>query len=114
MNDPLTMGMIERVGHLDGVIQHLTQWKRSSRQPLRDRLAIEIFHDKVRKAVLVSHIVDDTNVRVVEGRNRLRLPLETLPTTRMIGQFWRQDLEGDESIETGVPRVIHLAHASGP
>ena len=49
--------------------------------------------------------------RVLERRNRLRLALESRPPIRTSR---RQHFDGDGAIESGVTRLVDLAHPSGP
>ena len=57
--------------------------------------------------------VDVGDVRVVEGRQQLRLALEAGEPLGILREVGGQHLDGDVAAEPGVARSIHLAHAAG-
>ena len=78
VDDSLPVRLVERVGDLTAVAQRLLEGQRPLHQPVRERLALQIFHDEELDAVLVAHVVEGADVGVRELRDRLRLPLEAL------------------------------------
>src|SRR6266498_1392322 len=46
-------------------------------------------------------------------RDRLRLPLEPLPSLSAFGQMPRQDFDRDRAFQTRVSRLVYLPHPSG-
>ena len=46
MDEPAPMRVIQCIGELDGVAQRLRRRQRTSQETLRQRLALEIFHDE--------------------------------------------------------------------
>ena len=64
------------------VAQRLLERQRPLRQPIRQRLALQVLHDQVLGLALAAHVVERADVRVRELRDRLRLPLEPLPRPR--------------------------------
>src|SRR6266545_2342318 len=75
----LPMRLLQRVRDLDPESQRLLERQRTSDEPLGQRLPLQVLYDEVFEAVLVAHVVERTDVRVRELRDRLSLPLEPLP-----------------------------------
>ena len=82
----------------------------SSARTAVERLAFEILHDEVLDAILISHVVERADVGMRELRDRLGLPLETLPKIPAPGESVRQHLDRDDPLEPRVPRPIDLSH----
>ena len=89
MHDRLTMGLVERVGHLHGVANRLVGRQRSLQQAVRERLAFQVFHDEVLGPVMLSDVIERADVRVRQLRDGLRLALETLPRVGRRGDLGR-------------------------
>ena len=51
---------------------------------------------------------------MVERGDGPGLVLEAAAAIGVSGEAGRQDLDSDDAIEAGVPRLVHLAHAAGP
>ena len=78
MNDPLPVGLVQRIGDLDAEAQRLRERQRALAEPVRQRLAFQELHHEVLRAVLVPHVVKRADMRVRELRDGLRLALEPL------------------------------------
>ena len=57
--------------------------------------------------------VDVRDVRVIEGRQRLRFACEPRQPVGVAGERVGQDLQRDVAIELGIARAEHLAHPAG-
>ena len=68
MNDPGGLRFRQRIGDLDGVLQHLVQLHPAARNQLAERLALNIFHDNEVGAVVAGDVVDGDDVGMIEGR----------------------------------------------
>ena len=112
MNDPLPVRLVERVRDLDPETQSLLEGEQSLRQPVRQRLALEVLHDEILGLALSPHVVEGADVRVRELRDRLCLPLEPLPRLGRSREMLRQDLDRHRPSEPRVPRPVHLSHSS--
>src|SRR6266852_2667479 len=62
--------------------------QRTLRQPVRQRLAVEQLHDEERRAVVLADVVQRTDVRVGQLRDRARFAIEALAELRVRGQRW--------------------------
>ena len=84
----------------------------TSRKPVREGLTLDVLHHQVVGPVLVPDVVQHTNVWMVQVGNRACLALEPQPSRRVTARGDRQDLDGDDAVQTRVARAIHLAHAA--
>ena len=60
--------------------------------------------------VRLTDVVDDGDVRVVDGARRLGLVDEPLLCPGLLSQSLREELEGDEALESGILRLIDYSH----
>ena len=60
----------------------------------------------------MSDVVQRADVRMIERRNRTRLPLEALAELRPRGGLSDDDFDGDGAIEAGVARLVDFPHAA--
>ena len=66
--------------------------------------------DQVVDAVVITDVVEDADVLVLEACYRPRFSLETLFQLGLVGQMRAQSLEGNNAVQPRVVRFIHLAH----
>src|SRR5262245_30511476 len=105
----MTVRLLERIGDLDSAAQRLIDRKRTLRQPLRERLAVEELHHEVFGPVLAADVVDGADVRVRELRDRTRFPLEALARLVRARKARRQNLDRDLAPQPCVPRPVDLS-----
>ena len=67
---------------------------------------------QVRKFDQVSRIAP-TGMEACSGMRRLGLQVHRAQQFGTIGKMIRQDFDGDESVQTGVPGAVHVTHPSG-
>src|SRR5207253_1610501 len=113
MDDAEAVRGIERAGDVGGDAQRVAQRQRPARERVGERLPLQVLHDEVVDAVLMPDVVERADVRMVQPRDRPRLPLETLAQRRARGELRRQDFDGDVAAEARVAGAIDLAHAAG-
>ncbi len=112
MRHTFAVRLVERVGNLDGVLQHLLHRQRTFEQPLRQRLTFQIFHHQIINSVLVTSVVQCADVRMVQAGDRLCFALEALAQFSAVGEMSGKNLNGDNSIEAGITGFINLAHSA--
>ena len=112
MHDPLAMRPVQCTGNLLCNSNRLFEGKWTPGEACGERLAVEQLHYEEVEAVLATEIVKRTDVRVIEGCNRARFPLEPCACVGIRELRW-QHLDGDGPFQPRVPRPIHLAHAAG-
>jgi hypothetical protein len=79
---------------------------------LRQRLAVEVFHDEKIDAGLLPDVVDGADMRMIQRGNGPSLALEPLLQFGMAGDMSGERLDGDGSIEARVSGFVDLAHAA--
>ena len=102
--------LVQRIGNLDRVLQHLLQRQRTFHEPLRERLAFQIFHHQIIGPVLLADVVKRADVGMIQAGNRLCFALESLAQFGTIRKMRRQNFDGDSSIEARVAGFVNLAH----
>ena len=113
MDDALAMRLVERVGDLDGDLQRLVERERPFLEARGQRLALEMRHDQVVRAIDAADVVDAADVGMVQRGDRPGLALEACPRIGIAGDVARQDLDGDRAIEARVAGLVDLAHPAG-
>jgi hypothetical protein len=76
VDDALLVGSPERVGDLRTDLEHLCDRQRPLRDPRGQRLAGEVLHDEVSRAVVAADVIERADVRMRELRDRVGLALE--------------------------------------
>ena len=114
MDDPLAVGLVQRIRDLNGRLERLLQRQGPLGQPLGQRLALQVLHHQEVHAVLAPHVVERADVRVVQAGDGLGFALEPLLQLRVASDVRGQDFDGDRAVEAGVAGFVHLAHAASP
>ena len=112
MDDALAVRLVERVGDLGRDLQRLVERQRPLLEARGQRLAVEMRHDEVVRAVDVADVVDAADVRMVERGDGARLALEAGARIGIASDLGRQDLDRDRAIEARVAGSVDLAHAA--
>jgi len=60
-----SVGFVQSVSTLDGILQSQADRQWSFLQYVGQSLAIEVLHDEVRLAILLAYVMEGANVRVV-------------------------------------------------
>lgn len=72
---------------------------------------MEVFHNEM--ARLDAHVVLRADVRMIERRERLRLPPKPLTEHGVRVDPAREDLDRNGPVQPGVAGLVDLAHAAG-
>jgi hypothetical protein len=112
MDDALAMRLVERVGDLAGDLQRLVERERPFLEPRGQRLALEMRHDQIVRAVTLADVVDAADVGMIQGGDRAGLALETRPQIGIIGDLTGQHPDGNRSIEARVAGFVNFAHSA--
>src|ERR1700739_2525669 len=97
MDDPLAVGRFQTEAGLYGDVDQRERrrgGRSRSGKPLFESLSVEQFHGDERLALILLNVVDGTDVRVVEARRGLGLPLETLKRNGVADELYRQKFQG--------------------
>jgi hypothetical protein len=111
VDDALLVCGRQALRQLDRQLRSPPSGQRALLQPPPQGLAFEQLHHGVGRRVVGGEVVKREDVRVVECRNCLCLPLEAGQGLGAPGQMLRQHLHGDEAVEPCVLGLPHFAHA---
>ena len=107
------MSRVERVRDLRAEFQYLTEWQGAPLKPRRQRLAFDVLHHQVVDTVLMTDIVNDTDMRMVQTGNDLGFALEALFSSGIVRELRRENLDRDGTFEPCVASAVDLAHSTG-
>ena len=68
-------------------------------------LAFQEFHNKVVDAILLADVIQRADMRIAQTRNGAGLTFKTFADLRTGGTVLEENFDGDDAIETGVPRA---------
>src|SRR5215475_4819780 len=74
--------------------------------------AVEKFHCDERMSILLADIVDHADIRVIQSRCSLSLPLETGQCLEVATDLVRQEFEGNKTVQPCVLSFINDTHAT--
>src|SRR5579859_606155 len=106
------MSLVESIGNFHADFQSLAERQRAAGKTRGERLTLEILHDEIFGAVLVSDVVKSADVGMVERRNGAGFTLEALSQFGVFGEMVGQDFDGDGAVEAGVASAVDLTHAA--
>src|SRR5262245_28403889 len=113
MDDSLRVRRSQRVRDLHPDLEDVLKPKRPALNSRLQSLAIEIFHDNERPAVVFADVVDRTNLRMIERRRGARLDPESFDRLLVSRPFLREKLLGDWPAQPHVLGLVDDAHSSG-
>jgi len=102
---------IKRVRNLNAQIQNRFDLQWLSGYEVLESLTLKQFHGDEGSPIRVVDFVDGADVRVVQRRRSLGLPLKTAEGLCVVGEFFGKELQGHMATELEVFRLIHHAHA---
>src|ERR1700751_2518102 len=112
MNDTFGVGGIKGVGDLDGEREDQVRVHRTIPDAVLQRHAIEEFHHDERLTVLLTDVVDSTDIRMVQRRGSLCLPLKPGERLMIAGDILRQELERHKAMKACVLRFVNHTHSA--
>ena len=85
MDDALAMRLVERVGDLDRDLERIGKLQRSvSREPVGERLPLQVFHDEEVDPVLGADVVERADVWMVQAGRQCALRARSAPGGRVM------------------------------
>ena len=113
MNDAFLVRGGQAAGDRDGDLHGSAMGNRAALELRPEGLSLEQLGDRIRGALVAPEIVDGEDVRVVERRDRVRLPLETRERVGVLRQRFGEHLDRNVALQLRIPRLVDLAHAPG-
>src|SRR5262249_23169199 len=112
MNDPLGVRGIERIGNVDGNLNHLIEIERMRSNQVLQRRAFQILHSNKARAVVLANFVNRANVRMIQRGSRSGLAPEALQRVWVLRQIFGKKLDGYEASKLKVFGLEHDTHAA--
>ena len=106
------MRCIQRIGNLYPQIQELGDLERTPLDHVLQGRAFQILHGDKRLAIFLADVIDRADIRMIQGRCRLRLPLKTAQSLRVLGYVIGKKLERHKAMQPRVLGLVHHAHAA--
>ena len=104
------MRLVQGVRNLRTIFQNLLHRQRPFLQSFRQRLSLHALHYQKIDAVLLTDIMEHTNVRVIQTGNGLGFSFESLLADRVGGKMAGENLDGHSSLKPRIARAIHFTH----
>ena len=114
MDDASLVGGGEAASGLLRVLARLAGRQGAGGEDLAERAALEELGDEVGSALVLAHVEDGEDVRVVERAGEASLLLEAVEALGGVAHLARQHLDGHVAAEAGVEGAVDLAHPAGP
>ena len=113
VDDALLMRGFERLRDLAGDRQGVTDRDRSTSDLLRQILTFNELHDQRTHATGFFEAVDMRDVRMVQGGENFRFPLEASEPLGIAGKGLGECLDSDIAFKARVASLVDLTHAAG-
>jgi len=117
MNDSGLVRRDQRLADLGSQIERLVQRQCPFIEPLPEALPLQVLlHHEVGDGAIVAglraHVVNDSDVGMIQRRSSPSFLLEPSQTFRVTGVLLRQHLDRHLAAQAGVLAEVHLAHAA--
>ena len=110
VDDAFTVRSVECVGDFDSEHQHCFKLQWTPGNQMLERDAVKKLHDDESFTTLLADVVNRADVRVVQSRGRLRFAPKACQGLGIAGDFFRQELECHEAMQTSVFGLINYTH----
>jgi hypothetical protein len=112
MHQPLVVRVLQGVAELLNDRQRLRGRQRAALQEVTQVLAVDVFHGERVEPIAVAEIVDRDDVRMIEPGQGLGFAGEARREGSIAGHLRRQDFDSYQTIQLGLPRLVHRSHAA--
>ena len=112
MDDPLPVGGVQRIRHLDGDVQERLHAHGPAVDPPLQGPPLQQLHRDEGPTLEVADVVHGADARVIQSGGGAGLARETLDRLRIPHEVVGKELEGDLAAEPRVLRPVHDAHAA--
>ena len=112
VNDSLCVRGIERIRNFNGQREQEPNLEWTVSDPVLERVPVQELHGDEGLGVMGSDFVDGADVRVIQGRRCLSLPLETAQSLGIPGNLVRQKLQRHKAVQTEIFGFVH--HSTAP
>ena len=110
MHEVMAVSALERAGDLDAARHRLLDGQRPGRDPLRERLPVEKFHDQEVDLSVPADVEHGADVRMVQAGRGAGFPLEALTRRPVVADRALEDFDRHRPAEPRITRPIHFPH----
>src|ERR1700675_4865047 len=112
MDDPFGVGRVQRIGNLNRQAEQNVGLEGLSGDPMLERQSIQKLHHDEGLTILLPDFIDRADIGMVEGRGRLRLPLEASQCLGILGDIIGEKFQGDKSAQSYILGLVDDAHSA--
>src|ERR1700676_4421255 len=112
VDDAFGMRGVQSIGNFDRHAEQIFKLHVPTRYRVLQRHAIQILHCDEGSSALVTNIMDSANIRMIQGRRGTGLTFEPFKRLWVVRNVFWQELQSDESAESGVFSLIDDTHAA--
>ena len=110
MDDARAVRLVEGVGDLNRDCQRVGDRQRTLRQPLGQRVALQVLHHQKVDSVLATHIEHRADVRMTQRREGLGFAHEPLGQLGISRNVLGQDFDGNRTVQADVTGFVDFTH----
>ena len=108
------MRFFERVGNLDRNLEQFRLGQRTALQPIRQRLAFEVFHHQEFGCAVAAYVVQNADVRMLQLRDDSSFAFKASAQLGIRYQLRVQNFDRDSSVQPRIPCPVHFPHSTRP
>ena len=112
MDHPTAMSYVESAGDLSTIFEDLIDGQWAFFEALGEGFAFNASHNEVVDPVLVSDVVKNADVRVIEAGDGFGFTLKALFANWIVRHIFWQNLDGDGTLKAQIAGAIHFAHST--
>ena len=112
MDDAGTMRRSESIGQLYRTLQRVVQRQPAVRQPLRQRLALDVLHHEHGTPLVPGKFEERAHPRMAQRGKGAGFTVEAIFCIRFVRYATRQELDGDDAVDARVTGLVDLSHAA--
>jgi len=105
VDDPVLVGLVERLRDLPGNGEDILNWNGTLRDPIGERRPFDEFHDQRAAAVGLFQPIDLRNVGMVQRSERFRFVFEPREPLGIMGKRVRESLDGHLAPKVRIERA---------
>src|SRR5882724_2442101 len=103
----------ERIGELNADVDAFADFYPALAHEELERAPVDILHSEKWAAIFaLAHFINDANIGMIEAGSGFGFRLKTLALIRVLRQFERHQLDGNETFQASVPGKKHLTHSA--
>src|SRR5208337_138611 len=112
MHHSAAVRFLQPFANLGPNAEHLVKRQAALAQAFTEGFTLQILHDDVAGAILLSDVVKVADVGMAQRRDGAGFPVEALASLGIFGKMGGENLYGYGAVQARVAGAVHLAHAA--